>query len=156
MRIFPSPPKNIIELSLIFIPNRLTRIYRLNPNVCCTGTIRSNLDPFSMYDDARLWDALRRSYLVEPTADKDREANLELSEDDDGDEHEPGASGSTTPTSRFTLDTVIESEGANLSVGERSLLSLARALVKDSKVVGKSNLIVDLKRMTSEKRPLLL
>ena len=107
-----------------------------------------------MYDDARLWDALRRSYLVEPTADKDREANLELSEDDDGDEHEPGASGSTTPTSRFTLDTVIESEGANLSVGERSLLSLARALVKDSKVVGKSNLIVNLKRMTSEKRPL--
>ncbi|OJA08340.1 hypothetical protein AZE42_12864, partial [Rhizopogon vesiculosus] len=28
-----------------------------------------------------------------------------------------------------------ESEGANLSVGERSLLSLARALVKDCKVV---------------------
>jgi ATP-binding cassette, subfamily C (CFTR/MRP), member 1 len=39
------------------------------------------------------------------------------------------------PTGRFNLDTVIESEGANLSVGERSLLSLARALVKDSKVV---------------------
>jgi len=36
---------------------------------------------------------------------------------------------------RFTLETVIESEGANLSVGERSLLSLARALVKDSKVL---------------------
>lgn len=35
----------------------------------------------------------------------------------------------------LTLDTVIESDGANLSVGERSLLSLARALVKDSKVV---------------------
>ena len=37
--------------------------------------------------------------------------------------------------SRIDLDTVIESEGANLSVGERSLLSLARALVKDSQVV---------------------
>jgi len=36
---------------------------------------------------------------------------------------------------RYTLDSVIESEGANLSVGERSLLSLARALVKDCKVV---------------------
>lgn len=78
-----------------------------------------------MYDDARLWDALRRSYLVEPTAHKE----TKLSED--------VPSGSNTPTSRFTLDTVIESEGANLSVGERSLLSLARALVKDSKVVGK-------------------
>ena len=36
---------------------------------------------------------------------------------------------------RYTLESVIESEGANLSVGERSLLSLARALVKDCKVV---------------------
>jgi ABC-type multidrug transport system fused ATPase/permease subunit len=38
-------------------------------------------------------------------------------------------------TSRHDLDSTIESEGANLSVGERSLLSLARALVKDCKVV---------------------
>ncbi|KAK7690924.1 hypothetical protein QCA50_006027 [Cerrena zonata] len=90
-----------------------------------SGTIRSNLDPFSMYDDARLWDALRRSYLVEPTANKDKDTKFS----------EDVPSGSNTPTSRFTLDTVIESEGANLSVGERSLLSLARALVKDSKVV---------------------
>ena len=44
-------------------------------------------------------------------------------------------SGMVTPANRFTLDTVIESEGSNLSVGERSLLSLARALVKDSRVV---------------------
>ncbi|KAH8099948.1 ABC protein [Cristinia sonorae] len=88
-----------------------------------SGTVRSNLDPFNSYDDARLWDALRRSYLVEPTAAKEASNSLDL------------GSGSTTPTSRFNLDTVIESDGANLSVGERSLLSLARALVKDSKVV---------------------
>ncbi|EKM58258.1 uncharacterized protein PHACADRAFT_171522 [Phanerochaete carnosa HHB-10118-sp] len=82
-----------------------------------SGTIRSNLDPFDLYDDARLWDALRRSYLIEPTTS-----------DKTSDEKE------TTKT-RYNLDTLIESEGANLSVGERSLLSLARALVKDSKVV---------------------
>ncbi|KAJ7831040.1 hypothetical protein B0H13DRAFT_2432174 [Mycena leptocephala] len=29
-----------------------------------SGTVRTALDPFSKYDDARLWDALRRSYLV--------------------------------------------------------------------------------------------
>ncbi|TFY67781.1 hypothetical protein EVJ58_g1400 [Rhodofomes roseus] len=84
-----------------------------------SGTIRSNLDPFNQYTDAHLWDALRRSYLVENVVEKD-------SEDDDGVQ---------TPTSRFSLDTMVESEGANLSVGERSLLSLARALVKDSQVV---------------------
>jgi ATP-binding cassette subfamily C (CFTR/MRP) protein 1 len=61
------------------------------------------------------------------------------------------ASGASTPKTRFTLDSVVEPEGQNLSQGERSLLvcpssqstavssylsqSIARALVKDSKVV---------------------
>ncbi|KAJ7454700.1 ABC protein [Mycena latifolia] len=84
-----------------------------------SGTVRTVLDPFGRFDDARLWDALRRSFLVD--------------------------SGTSTPVStldydghprhRIDLDTVVEIDGANLSVGERSLLSLARALVKDSKVV---------------------
>ena len=43
--------------------------------------------------------------------------------------------GQRTPVHRFNLETVVDAEGANLSVGERSLLSLARALVKDSRVV---------------------
>ena len=33
--------------------------------------------------------------------------------------------------SRFSLETSVEPEGANLSVGQRSLLSLARALVRE-------------------------
>jgi ABC-type multidrug transport system fused ATPase/permease subunit len=82
------------------------------------GTVRAALDPFSKYDDTRLWDALRRSYLVEtrPSTPIDPEATAETRH-------------------RLTLDTVIETDGANLSMGERSLLSLARALVKDSRVV---------------------
>lgn len=36
---------------------------------------------------------------------------------------------------RFSLDTVVEDEGLNLSVGERSLVSLARASVKDARIV---------------------
>ncbi|KZV75428.1 ABC protein [Peniophora sp. CONT] len=78
-----------------------------------SGTVRTNLDPFNLHDDARLWDALRRSYLV-PKASGD---------------------GTPAPASRITLDSPVEPDGANLSVGERSLLSLARALVKDSKIV---------------------
>ncbi|KAI6099711.1 ABC protein [Pisolithus sp. B1] len=83
-----------------------------------SGTIRSNLDPFNRYDDAKLWDALYRSCLVDQLPSVLKE------------EHDE-----ETRTKRYTLETVIESEGANLSVGERSLLSLARALVKDCKVV---------------------
>lgn len=93
-----------------------------------SGTLRSNLDPFSEYDDLRLWDALRRAYLV------------------DGPLNGNGTSGTQTPAevavqnsnkvnSRLTLDSPIEEEGGNLSLGQRSLVSLARALVKDSKIV---------------------
>ncbi|KZS95710.1 P-loop containing nucleoside triphosphate hydrolase protein [Sistotremastrum niveocremeum HHB9708] len=88
------------------------------------GTLRTNLDPFGQHDDARLWDALKRSYLV----DTAREQN------NGGQE---GGSGARTPVvnNKFSLDTIIEDEGGNLSVGQRSLVSLARALVKDSRVL---------------------
>lgn len=89
----------------------------------CLGSVRTALDPFSRYDEARLWDALRRSCLVE-TRPSTPEDSL-VSDDDMG----PQVGG------RIDLDTIIEPDGANLSVGERSLLSLARALVKDSRVV---------------------
>nr|CRX78939.1 hypothetical protein ls5930a1_00008 [Leucosporidium scottii] len=89
------------------------------------GTLRTNLDPFGLHDDATLWDALKRSWLV----DQDSSST-------DG-KAAPAAAGSTpaTPASRFTLDMAIEDEGNNLSVGERSLVSLARALVKDSRII---------------------
>ena len=73
-----------------------------------SGTLRSNLDPFGHHDDARLWDALRRSYLVE-----ERRTSVTDVQDDDA-----TLPGSRTPTARFTLDTTIEDEGGNLSVGQ--------------------------------------
>ncbi|KAF7312085.1 ABC transporter protein [Mycena indigotica] len=86
-----------------------------------SGTLRTNLDPFNLADDATLWDALRRSYLVDTPK---RESTSS----------EPGT-GANTPVNKFTLDTPIEDEGQNLSVGQRSLVSLARALVKNAKIL---------------------
>ncbi|KAJ7064091.1 ABC protein [Mycena amicta] len=94
-----------------------------------SGTVRSVLDPFSKYDDARLWDALRRSYLVETTRSSTPTATEGNTDPD------TAADNVNAQQNRITLDTAIEAEGVNLSVGERSLMSLARALVKDSRVV---------------------
>lgn len=88
-----------------------------------SGTLRSNLDPFGLHDDARLWDALRRSYLVEDK--RIPPSSGEKAQTDGGEDQCP----------RLTLDSPVEVEGSNLSIGQRSLVSLARALVKDSKIL---------------------
>lgn len=72
-----------------------------------SGTIRSNLDPFGKLSDAELWSALRRAHLVN----------------------------STDASEKFHLDTAVDEDGANFSVGQRSLLSLARALCKEARIL---------------------
>lgn len=79
-----------------------------------SGTLRSNLDPFGNHDDARLWDALKRSYLVEDR----RQPSIDLPDEDET------LAGHSTPTNRFSLDSPIEDEGGNLSVGQVSALPL--------------------------------
>lgn len=89
-----------------------------------SGTLRTNLDPFSLHDDATLNDALRRSYLIDSTR-----------LDGPSSPASPGGSGTQTPVQRFSLDTPIDDEGSNLSQGQKSLVSLARALVVDAKIL---------------------
>ncbi|KAH9019331.1 hypothetical protein EDB83DRAFT_2528201 [Lactarius deliciosus] len=74
-----------------------------------SGSLRENLDPFSQYDDATLNSALHASGLFSLQTD-----------DEDG---------------RLTLDSQISSGGGNLSVGQRQILALARAIVRGSKLL---------------------
>jgi ABC-type multidrug transport system fused ATPase/permease subunit len=93
--------------------DRLRRAISIIPQdaILFEGTIRTNLDPFNEYDDHSLWDALSRSGL-----NKKRDPSKEQKD-------------------KYGLDSVIQAEGVNLSVGERNLVSLARALVKNSKII---------------------
>ncbi|CAO1615594.1 unnamed protein product [Parajaminaea phylloscopi] len=106
-----------------------------------SGTLRSNLDPFGEYDDARLNDALKRAYLISDETEA-APTPLRAITPLPVPEGEVPDSGAATPAAglhakqqRFSLDSVIEEEGANLSLGQRSLVSLARALVKDSRII---------------------
>ncbi|KAH8072268.1 hypothetical protein BXZ70DRAFT_964229 [Cristinia sonorae] len=74
-----------------------------------SGTLRQNLDPFEEYDDVVLNDCLRAAGLF----------SLQTHEDE----------------ARLTLDSQIASGGSNLSVGQRQILALARAMVRKSKVL---------------------
>ncbi|KIK55022.1 hypothetical protein GYMLUDRAFT_264341 [Collybiopsis luxurians FD-317 M1] len=76
-----------------------------------SGTLRQNLDPFGEVDDLTLNDSLRAAGL---TALQDY-----FTEDED----------------KITLDTTISGGGSNLSVGQWQIITLARALVRRSKLL---------------------
>jgi ABC-type multidrug transport system fused ATPase/permease subunit len=86
-----------------------------------SGTLRTNLDPFGLHDDAKLYDAMKRAYLVDSNSDLPSTSAP------------PPAEGQSAP--RFSLDSPIDDEGSNLSIGQRSLVSLARALVNNTKIL---------------------
>ena len=71
-----------------------------------TGTLRRNLDPFEEHSDDKLWQVLREVHLAEAVTD------LQLG-----------------------LETEMAEGGSNFSVGQRQLVCLARAALRQNKIL---------------------
>ncbi|KAG5650158.1 hypothetical protein H0H81_000505, partial [Sphagnurus paluster] len=97
-----------------------------------SGTLRRNLDPFDQFDDVTLNAALRDAGLFalqDQDQDQDQDAgSSNLGTDSNTDTQNKAAA-------RLTLDSPIARAGSNLSVGQRQIIALARAMVRGCKVL---------------------
>ncbi|KAJ2547828.1 hypothetical protein EV175_005063 [Coemansia sp. RSA 1933] len=101
--------------------------------VLFNGTIRFNLDPFNEYPDEIVWDALRRTHLVRERGSRTVSTAASSIAEGSGNDDTPMLERMSGIFK--SLDAEIKENGQNLSLGQRQLVALARALVRRSRLI---------------------
>ncbi|GAA5843446.1 hypothetical protein JCM11251_001410 [Rhodosporidiobolus azoricus] len=126
---------DITSLSIDHLRQRMTLVPQ--DVALFAGTIRENLDPLGEHSDVDCWAALKRVHLLDSSGSSSVTATLSTTSTVGA---APLASlvvpeGEQVATSTITLDTVVTAGGTNWSAGQRQLLALARALLRNSRIV---------------------
>ncbi|KAI0157875.1 P-loop containing nucleoside triphosphate hydrolase protein [Hypoxylon sp. FL1284] len=106
-----------------------------------TGTIRTNLDPFDHYTDEEIFAALRKVRLIGPNEalPVSEQTAVQSIENNAAQESQTAVSPSTpTATNKnifLDLSSPVAESGTNLSQGQRQLLCLGRAMLKNPRVL---------------------
>jgi ABC-type multidrug transport system fused ATPase/permease subunit len=120
-----------VDISTVKLHDLRTRLAIIPQDpVLFSGTIRTNLDPFSDFSDHQIKEVLQRVHLI-PSSDNSPAPEPEA---------ESSTSGSSTAAPTLTdvkgnanifldLSSPISSSGSNLSQGQKQLLCLARAIL---------------------------